>query len=68
MGCGCGEYMLELTKIELLLWDVTNIETAWETILKQAKLVCKVEEWVGLFDEQDEKAFIFQAFDKFCPK
>jgi len=47
---------------------VANVETAWETIFKQAKFMCKVEEWVGLFDEQGEKAFIFQAFDKFCPQ
>jgi hypothetical protein len=40
---------------------VANIQTTWETIFKQAKFVCKVEEWVELFDEQGEKAFIFQA-------
>jgi hypothetical protein len=47
---------------------VANVQTTWETIFKQAKFVCKVEEWVGLFDEQGEKAFIFQAFDIFCPQ
>jgi hypothetical protein len=36
--------------------------------LKQAKFVCKVEKWVGLFDEQGEKALIFQTLDKFCPQ
>jgi hypothetical protein len=47
---------------------VANLKTTWEAILKQAKCVCKVEDWVGLFDEQGEKAFIFQAFDRFCPQ
>lgn len=47
---------------------VTNVEIAWETILKQVKFVSKVEEWVGLFDEQGEKAFVFQALDKFYPQ
>jgi hypothetical protein len=47
---------------------VANLKTTWEAILKHAKFVCKVEEWVGLFEEQGVKVFIFQAFDKFCPQ
>ncbi len=52
-------YKLRLLGIVNYSKKVMSLETKWGTILEIRESMCRVREWVVLFDGEDEKSFVF---------
>jgi hypothetical protein len=68
MECGCVEIEVKTCKNCELLQDGGKFGSQMgKTLIK--KKVYTIQDWVGLFDEQDENLFfVFLASTKFCPQ
>jgi len=52
-------YKLRLVGIVNYSKMVVSLETKWGNFLERRESMCRVKEWVVLFDGEDEKSFVF---------